>query len=169
VRLVGASTDALWALDFPVRLPVELFPARSGWPRQLALVREYRANDYGLGSSVYCRALALGQKMHIPAADGMSTCARAVRPLSLPIIYQTMHGMTRCWVRCGATAHGGAAVSVRRLGRRIACSSKRARRRRSSGSGYRIRITSSRRAGPSAEATADSARDRCGESRGWYA
>jgi len=36
VSLVAASRDVLWALDFPFGLPVELFPARSRWPRQVA-------------------------------------------------------------------------------------------------------------------------------------
>ena len=57
VSLVATSRDALWALDFPFGLPVELFPARSRWLRQLALVREYRPDDYGLGSSA-CAAPA---------------------------------------------------------------------------------------------------------------
>ena len=92
VRLVGASTDALWALDFPFGLPVELFPARSGWPRQLALVREYRANDYGLGLECVRRALALGQKMHIRRQTDVD--ARApFDPYHYRIIYQTMYGM----------------------------------------------------------------------------
>ena len=47
---------SLGALDRLDRL-VELFPARSRWPRQLALVREYRPDDYGLGSSA-CAAPA---------------------------------------------------------------------------------------------------------------
>jgi hypothetical protein len=73
VGLVGQSTNALWALDFPFGLPVELFPARSGWPRQLALVREYRADDYGLGLECVRRALALRRRR-----------ARAVRSVPLP-------------------------------------------------------------------------------------
>jgi uncharacterized protein DUF429 len=92
VRLVAASRDALWALDFPFGLPVELFPARSRWLRQLALVREYRADDYGLGLECVRRARALGPKMHIRRQTDID--ARApFDPYHYRIIYQTMHGM----------------------------------------------------------------------------
>lgn len=92
VGLVGQSTNALWALDFPFGLPVELFPARSGWPRQLALVREYRADDYGLGLECVRRALALGQRMHIRRQTDVD--ARApFDPYHYRIIYQTVYGM----------------------------------------------------------------------------
>jgi uncharacterized protein DUF429 len=92
VSLVEQSRDALWAFDFPFGLPVELFPARSGWPRHLALVREYRADDYGLGLECVRRAKALGPKMHIRRQTDVD--ARApFDPYHYRIIYQTMHGM----------------------------------------------------------------------------
>jgi hypothetical protein len=92
VRLVAESRDALWALDFPFGLPIELFPARSRWPRQLSLVREYRADDYGLGLECVRRARALGPKMHIRRQTDID--ARApFDPYHYRIIYQTMHGM----------------------------------------------------------------------------
>ena len=92
VRLVAESHDALWALDFPFGLPVELFPPRSRWPRQLALVREYRADDYGLGLECVRRARTLGSKMHIRRQTDID--ARApFDPYHYRIIYQTMHGM----------------------------------------------------------------------------
>jgi hypothetical protein len=92
VALVAQTTDALWAFDFPFGLPVELFPARSRWPRQLALVREYRADDYGLGLECVRRALALGERMHIRRQTDVD--ARApFDPYHYRIIYQTVHGM----------------------------------------------------------------------------
>src|SRR3954471_11825475 len=92
VGLVAQTTDALWAFDFPFGLPVELFPARARWPRQLALVREYRADDYGLGLECVRRALALGERMHIRRQTDVD--ARApFDPYHYRIIYQTMHGM----------------------------------------------------------------------------
>ena len=92
VRLVTESHDALWALDFPFGLPVELFPARARWPRQLALVREYRTDDYGLGLECVRRARTLGPKMHIRRQTDID--ARApFDPYHYRIIYQTMHGM----------------------------------------------------------------------------
>jgi hypothetical protein len=92
VGLVGASVDALWALDFPFGLPVELFPPRARWPRQLALVREYAADDYGLGLECVRRARALGPKMHIRRQTDVD--ARApFDPYHYRIIYQTFYGM----------------------------------------------------------------------------
>jgi hypothetical protein len=92
VERVAQTTDALWAFDFPFGLPVELFPARSRWPRQLALVREYRADDYGLGLECVRRALALGERMHIRRQTDVD--ARApFDPYHYRIIYQTVHGM----------------------------------------------------------------------------
>jgi hypothetical protein len=92
VGLVARSSNALWAFDFPFGLPVELFPSRSRWPRQLALVREYRANDYGLGLECVRRALSLGDRMHIRRQTDVD--ARApFDPYHYRIIYQTMYGM----------------------------------------------------------------------------
>jgi hypothetical protein len=92
VERVAQTTDALWAFDFPFGLPVELFPARSRWPRQLALVREYRADDYGLGLECVRRARAIGERMHIRRQTDVD--ARApFDPYHYRIIYQTFHGM----------------------------------------------------------------------------
>jgi hypothetical protein len=92
VRLVGGSVDALWALDFPFGLPVELFPPRARWPRQLALVREYATDDYGLGLECVRRARALGRKMHIRRQTDVD--ARApFDPYHYRIIYQTFYGI----------------------------------------------------------------------------
>ena len=92
VRLVSKSANALWALDFPFGLPVELFPPRSRWPRQFALVREYRTDDYGLGLECVRRARALGRRMHIRRQTDVD--ARApFDPYHYRIIYQTMYGM----------------------------------------------------------------------------
>lgn len=92
VSMVVGSRDALWALDFPFGLPVELFPARTRWPRQLALVREYAADDYGLGIECLRRARALGGPMHIRRQTDVD--ARApFDPYHYRIIYQTFYGM----------------------------------------------------------------------------
>jgi len=91
VRLVRESKKALWAFDFPFGLPVELFPERSRWPRQLALVREYAADDYGLGLECIRRARSLG-RMHIRRQTDVD--ARApFDPYHYRIIYQTFYGM----------------------------------------------------------------------------
>jgi hypothetical protein len=92
VRLVAGSTDALWAFDFPFGLPVELFPAKARWPRQLALVREYAADSYGLGLECIRRARSVGGPMHIRRQTDVD--ARApFDPYHYRIIYQTFYGM----------------------------------------------------------------------------
>jgi hypothetical protein len=92
VRLIAESSDALWALDFPFGLPLELFPPRSRWPRQLALVREYAEDDYGLGLECVRRARSLGARMHIRRQTDVD--ARApFDPYHYRIIYQTFYGM----------------------------------------------------------------------------
>jgi hypothetical protein len=92
VELVRQSTDALWALDFPFGLPIELFPARARWSRQLAFVREFAADDYGLGLECVRRARALGDKLHIRRQTDVD--ARApFDPYHYRIIYQTFYGI----------------------------------------------------------------------------
>lgn len=92
VALIAASVNALWALDFPFGLPIELFPPRSRWPRQLALVREYVADDYGLGIECLRRARELGGPLHIRRQTDID--ARApFDPYHYRIIYQTFYGM----------------------------------------------------------------------------
>src|SRR5215207_9278295 len=92
VGLVARSTNALWAFDFPFGLPVELFPSRTRWPSQLALVREYRANDYGLGLECIRRALTVGERMHIRRQTDLDAKA-PFDPYHYRIIYQTLYGM----------------------------------------------------------------------------
>ncbi|MDF2770834.1 MAG: hypothetical protein K0S86_327 [Geminicoccaceae bacterium] len=92
VWLVTQSRDALWAFDFPFGLPVELFPKRAQWPRQLKLVREYASDDYGLGLECLRRARELGERMHIRRQTDVD--ARApFDPYHYRIIYQTFYGM----------------------------------------------------------------------------
>ncbi len=63
--LVRASDRALWAFDFPFGLPLEVLPPGSGWRAHGRLVREYAADDYGLGLECVRRARALGGPMHV--------------------------------------------------------------------------------------------------------
>lgn len=65
VALVRASEDALWALDCPFGLPVELLPPGAGWAAQRRLVREWGDDAYGLGLECVRRARALGGPMHV--------------------------------------------------------------------------------------------------------
>ncbi len=65
VDLIAASEGALWALDFPFGLPVEVMGPGAGWAAQLDLVRAWGDDAYGLGLECLRRARALGGPMHI--------------------------------------------------------------------------------------------------------
>jgi hypothetical protein len=92
VDLIRSSEQALWAMDFPFSLPVEVMPARSTWPDQLAFLR--RANDdaYGVGLECLDRARNLGGPLHIrPLTD-----TEARTPFDCyhyRIIYQYFYGV----------------------------------------------------------------------------
>ena len=92
VSRIAASDRALWGMDLPFGLPVELFDARFRWPAQLKLTREWEGDAYSLG--VWCceRAKRLGGPMHIRR----TTDTDAKAPFDgyhYRIIYQTFHGM----------------------------------------------------------------------------
>ena len=65
VERVARSEDALWALDFPFGLPVEVLDPGSTWPGQFALLRAWGDDAYGLGLECVRRAQALGGPNHI--------------------------------------------------------------------------------------------------------
>src|SRR5262249_14445265 len=65
VDAIGASEGALWALDFPFGLPIEVMEAGAGWPAQLDFLRAWGDDAYGVGLECLRRARALGGPMHI--------------------------------------------------------------------------------------------------------
>jgi hypothetical protein len=65
VGLIGGSRQALWALDFPFGLPIEVAGDCAAWADQLAFLRDWGEDAYGLGLECVRRALALGGRMHI--------------------------------------------------------------------------------------------------------
>lgn len=92
VRWIAGSRGALWALDFPFGLPVEVLSDGHGWRDQLAWVAGWGEDAYGLGVECLRRARALGGPQHIRRAT--DTEARA--PFDCyhyRIIYQTFYGM----------------------------------------------------------------------------
>jgi hypothetical protein len=92
VGLIAESQGALWALDFPFGLPVEVLEPGLKWDGQLALVRDWGDDAYGLGLECLRRAKALGGPNHIRRLTDVE--ARA--PFDCyhyRIIYQTFYGM----------------------------------------------------------------------------
>jgi Protein of unknown function (DUF429) len=92
VRMIRRSQQALWALDFPFGLPVEVMAPGAQWPAQFDLLRACGEDGYGVGLECLRRAKALGGPNHIRRLTDAE--ARApFDPYHYRIIYQTFHGM----------------------------------------------------------------------------
>jgi hypothetical protein len=93
VAMVRASGDALWALDAPLGLPVELFDGSVGWSHTVRLVREWAPDGaYDLGLWCLARARERGLPQHVYRATDRA--ARApFDPYHYRIIYQTFHAI----------------------------------------------------------------------------
>jgi hypothetical protein len=92
VDLIGASTNALWALDFPFSLPIEVMPADANWSDQLALLHAANDDAYQVGLDCVDRARALGGPLHIRR----QTDTEAKSPFDCyhyRIIYQFFYGV----------------------------------------------------------------------------
>ena len=92
VELIAESSDALWALDFPFGLPVEVMGAGGGWAAQFELLREWGEDGYGVGLECLRRAEALGGPRHIRRLTDVEERA-PFDPYHYRIIYQTFYGM----------------------------------------------------------------------------
>ncbi len=92
VSMVRSSHDALWGMDFPFGLPVELFDPGTTWQQQLADVASWGGGANAFGLRCVDQARRLGRKMHIRR----TTDTEARTPFDCyhyRIIYQTFHGM----------------------------------------------------------------------------
>jgi hypothetical protein len=65
VECIRDSEGALWALDFPFGLPVEVMEPGATWPAQLAFLRAWGDDAYGVGVECLRRARARGGPNHI--------------------------------------------------------------------------------------------------------
>ncbi len=92
VERIAASRRALWALDFPFGLPVEVVEPAAAWRDQLAWLRGWEAGAYALGLECLRRARVRGGPLHIRRLTDVE--ARATFDCyHYRIIYQTFHGM----------------------------------------------------------------------------
>jgi hypothetical protein len=92
VSLVRSSEGALWALDFPFGLPVEVMGQGAMWPDQLEFLHAWGEDDYGVGLECLRRARALGGPNHIRRLTDIEAKA-PFDPYHYRIIYQTFYGM----------------------------------------------------------------------------
>jgi hypothetical protein len=92
VQLIAGSEQALWALDFPFGLPVEVMEPGCRWAGQFDFLHAWGEDAYGAGLECLRRARARGGPNHIRRLT--DTEARA--PFDCyhyRIIYQTFYGM----------------------------------------------------------------------------
>ncbi|HLL89970.1 MAG TPA: hypothetical protein VK324_11770 [Tepidisphaeraceae bacterium] len=91
--LIRRSSDALWGMDFPFGLPVEVMDERTTWADQVEFVLCWPDTDaYELGLWCLRRARRLGGPMHVRR----TTDGEAKAPFDCyhyRIIYQTFFGM----------------------------------------------------------------------------
>jgi hypothetical protein len=91
-QMIRGSRDALWAMDFPFSLPIEVMPAGGRWPDQLALLHAANDDAYQVGLDCLDRARALGGPLHIRR----QTDVEARAPFDCyhyRIIYQFFYGV----------------------------------------------------------------------------
>src|SRR5690349_12601564 len=68
VRLVKESDAALWGLDVPFGLPLELFPEAATWADHFTFLGEWGEEAYACGLECVRRAAARFQRKHIRRA-----------------------------------------------------------------------------------------------------
>ena len=90
VERIGASDAALWAVDFPFGLPVEL--GFGDWPEQLDLVRGWRGGAYAFGLHCLETATRTCERPHVRRQTDVEERA-PFDCYHYRIIYQTFHGM----------------------------------------------------------------------------
>jgi hypothetical protein len=92
VERIGSSDRALWGMDFPFGLPIEVLDDGARWPDQLRLLRDWQDGAYALGLWCLDRAKRRGGEWHIRR----TTDSEARAPFDgyhYRIIYQTFFGM----------------------------------------------------------------------------
>jgi hypothetical protein len=65
VDRIASSDGALWAMDFPFGLPVEVLEPGARWPQQIRFLRQWGGDAYGVGLECLDRARKLGGPLHI--------------------------------------------------------------------------------------------------------
>jgi hypothetical protein len=98
--MIAGSSDALWAMDFPFALPIEVTPRQRTFDDQLEAVRRWRGEAYALGLRCVERTRRIharktvqpSAKLHIRRLTDIDT-KTPFDCYHYRIIYQTFHGM----------------------------------------------------------------------------
>jgi hypothetical protein len=86
---IGESRDALWGIDFPFALPIEIAP---DYREQLQWLADWPGDAYALGRECVRRARQLGPKLHIRRQTDVET-KTPFDCYHYRIVCQTFHGM----------------------------------------------------------------------------
>jgi hypothetical protein len=92
VDTIRASDRALWSMDFPFGLPLEVLEKGTRWTQQIDFLRRWGEDAYGVGLECLARAKRLGGPMHIRR----QTDVEARAPFDCyhyRIIYQFFYGL----------------------------------------------------------------------------
>jgi len=92
VAMIKSSDGALWSMDFPFGLPLEVLEKGTRWPQQIEFLRRWGEDAYGVGLECLARARRLGGPMHIRRL----TDVEAKAPFDCyhyRIIYQFFYGL----------------------------------------------------------------------------
>src|SRR5262245_8293436 len=92
VNQIAASDGALWALDFPFGLPIEVMARGARWAAQFDFLLDWGDDAYGAGVECVRRALRRGRAMHIRRLTDVEEKA-PFDCYHYRIIYQTFFGM----------------------------------------------------------------------------
>jgi hypothetical protein len=98
VSMIRASSAALWAVDAPFGLPVEVLDAGTSWAELVRFLGRWEEGAYALGLWALERGRALVAErggegtMHVRRATDAATQA-PFDPYHYRIIYQTFHGI----------------------------------------------------------------------------
>jgi hypothetical protein len=90
VNCIMRSQRALWGMDFPFGLPVEL--GMGSWQNQLRFVSKFGGNAKELGRQLVDLAIARGHRLHVRRSTDLET-KTPFDCYHYRIIYQTFHGM----------------------------------------------------------------------------
>ena len=92
VQSIASSEGALWAIDFPFALPIEILPKNCTFDDQLNKIARWRHGAHELGLDCCRRTKKFNGNLHLRRA----TDGEAKTPFDCyhyRIIYQTFHGM----------------------------------------------------------------------------
>lgn len=92
VQMIRDSNNALWGIDFPFALPIELVDAGWGLSDQLEWVARHNGTAYTFGHECLDRARRVGDKLHLRRDTDKET-KTPFDCYHYRIICQTFHGM----------------------------------------------------------------------------